>query len=38
MCIRDSYTLLGLWATLGAPYIFAKLGWHKKDPTLTAAQ
>ncbi|MDD3781883.1 MAG: phosphatase PAP2 family protein [Limnochordia bacterium] len=32
------YTLLGLWATLGAPYIFAKLGWHKKDPTLTAAQ
>ncbi len=28
------YALLGLWASLGAPFVFTKLGWHKK-PSVT---
>lgn len=25
------YSILGLWASLGAPYTFTKLGWYKKS-------
>jgi len=29
------YALLGLWASLGAPFVFTKLGWYKQKPSAT---